>query len=245
MTGNIDTSDLRDRATARLFGDRYYRSTPCRRCGHVVRRVANAHCVNCTSEYANAWKASRLGQERARKRKWRKANRETVNASKRKARASRAAETLQKKRDRADLRAIRAGYRRLLHRAHIAARRLPDNPVDRTAAKRLSWRRMRALRRARKRSADGAYTNEQAHFILQLQNGHCAYCQSTVDLCVDHMVALSRGGSNHGHNIQWLCKPCNDAKGARSDDEYRSLRNIEHRNSAADWVRMLWRVLDC
>lgn len=36
-------------------------------------------------------------------------------------------------------------------------------------------------------------------------------------LHVDHMVARSRGGTNHPSNLQMLCEPCNCRKGATLD----------------------------
>lgn len=42
----------------------------------------------------------------------------------------------------------------------------------------------------------------------------CARCGATEDLTADHVVALARGGSNHGLR-RVLCRSCNSSKGAR------------------------------
>jgi 5-methylcytosine-specific restriction endonuclease McrA len=41
------------------------------------------------------------------------------------------------------------------------------------------------------------------------------YCRSTRDLEYDHMVPVSRGGSNTEKNIELLCRKCNRKKGPR------------------------------
>lgn len=43
----------------------------------------------------------------------------------------------------------------------------------------------------------------------------CAYCGSTDELQVDHIVPLKHGGTNDRSNLQVLCRSCNNAKGAK------------------------------
>jgi 5-methylcytosine-specific restriction endonuclease McrA len=42
---------------------------------------------------------------------------------------------------------------------------------------------------------------------------HCQQCRTTYDLTRDHVIPLSRGGTNHPSNIRTLCRSCNAAKG--------------------------------
>jgi 5-methylcytosine-specific restriction protein A len=44
----------------------------------------------------------------------------------------------------------------------------------------------------------------------------CSSCRSTTDLTGDHIVPLSRGGTNRADNIRVLCRSCNSRKGARA-----------------------------
>lgn len=46
------------------------------------------------------------------------------------------------------------------------------------------------------------------------RDGHrCVKCGATRKLTIDHIVPKSRGGGNGEHNLQTMCRPCNNAKG--------------------------------
>lgn len=68
-------------------------------------------------------------------------------------------------------------------------------------------------RRALKRNA-GSHTAQDIVDIFALQKGKCAYCRTKLGkkYHVDHIHALSRGGSNNRDNLQVLCQPCNQSK---------------------------------
>jgi len=50
--------------------------------------------------------------------------------------------------------------------------------------------------------------------VWRRDNGRCARCGSRERLEYDHMVPVSRGGSNTVRNIELLCESCNRSKGA-------------------------------
>ena len=50
----------------------------------------------------------------------------------------------------------------------------------------------------------------------------CLKCFSEVNITIDHIIPLSKGGTNHKENLQTLCKPCNEEKADRAID-YRVL----------------------
>jgi hypothetical protein len=50
-------------------------------------------------------------------------------------------------------------------------------------------------------------------WVLQRDNFTCQYCQETPDrLECDHVVPVSRGGSDEPDNLVAACKPCNASK---------------------------------
>lgn len=53
----------------------------------------------------------------------------------------------------------------------------------------------------------------------------CVACGSVENLCVDHILPLSRGGTNDPENLQSLCRDCNAYKGDdKTTDEVREWR---------------------
>lgn len=51
--------------------------------------------------------------------------------------------------------------------------------------------------------------------VLARDHNTCAYCGSTRKLHVDHIVPVSRGGSNGFDNLTTSCGPCNQSKGPK------------------------------
>ena len=55
------------------------------------------------------------------------------------------------------------------------------------------------------------------------QEGLCTGCQTLFpirNLTIDHIVARSRGGSDHLENLQLLCGACNSTKGSKTQEEF-------------------------
>lgn len=73
-------------------------------------------------------------------------------------------------------------------------------------------------RRAKEVSAIGEYTQEQWLELCALYNYGCLACHKNKPLTADHVVPLSRGGSNDISNIQPLCQSCNSIKHTRIID---------------------------
>jgi uncharacterized protein YdaU (DUF1376 family) len=59
--------------------------------------------------------------------------------------------------------------------------------------------------------------------IFQRDNYTCIYCKATAcALECDHVIPVSRGGSNDDDNLATACKPCNRSKGTRTVEEWRA-----------------------
>jgi len=72
--------------------------------------------------------------------------------------------------------------------------------------------------RARRKGAEGTYTNADVDKLYQTQEGRCAACGDclkTEGYHVDHIQPLILGGSNWPDNLQLLCPKCNLSKGGK------------------------------
>ena len=73
--------------------------------------------------------------------------------------------------------------------------------------------------RARRNVALGSHTEEQWQELCRLYGLRCLCCGKTDSLLTqDHIVPLSKGGSDNIDNIQPLCKPCNSRKSTKTID---------------------------
>lgn len=84
------------------------------------------------------------------------------------------------------------------------------------------------LRRARKMVAPGRYTAEDIAAIRKAQKDRCAYCRAPLKRRghVDHIKALSKGGSNYPANLQLTCRTCNSSKHNRDPIEFAQRRGL-------------------
>lgn len=88
------------------------------------------------------------------------------------------------------------------------------------------WRRenpqkaaaQRNRRRALKVNAEGNYTAAEFNELCDIYGGICLCCGGNKPLTADHVIPLSKGGSNSIENIQPLCGSCNSRKGVNTDD---------------------------
>lgn len=74
------------------------------------------------------------------------------------------------------------------------------------------------VRRAMIKIRRGEFSRARSSTILSLieRDGYtCRGCGSEKDLTVDHVLPLSKGGSDDLENLQFLCLPCNSSKGGR------------------------------
>lgn len=117
--------------------------------------------------------------------------------------------------------------------AHMAAYRAAnrEKAVTRTAAYRAAnpeaARVHKQNRRARKEAAGGQLPRDIIQRLRAKQSGLCACCFADLDETgyhLDHIVALSKGGSHTEGNMQLLTPKCNMSKGSKDWIEYLNSR---------------------
>lgn len=78
-----------------------------------------------------------------------------------------------------------------------------------------------AVRRARANNSGGRFTKAEALQRFEQQGGRCYYCGCILEVYhLDHVVPLSRGGSNDISNIVCACVSCNLSKRAKLISEW-------------------------
>lgn len=179
---------------------RYFTGVPCAR-GHLSeRKVSNRSCFECRKVTGRAAWPKRKAKQSEYYKKRRQENPDELHA-----------------RDRA---AYYANHAACLARAAAYRARNPEkvkaaaenwrknNQAKRTAAQ----RNRKALARQ-----GGKHTADEIADILRLQRRRCGYCQIKLGKKyeVDHITALSRGGTNDRKNLQVLCVTCNQTKRAK------------------------------
>lgn len=78
------------------------------------------------------------------------------------------------------------------------------------------------IRRARIAAAPGHHTPADIKRQYEAQKGHCYYCDCELNgkYETDHVIPISRGGSDGMENIVIACPPCNLSKGDKLPSEW-------------------------
>lgn len=176
----------------------YFTGLPCKRWHVACRYTSTGQCVDCQREHRREWAAANPEKEResrvASLRKWTANNpelkREYARRSNSKPEVS--ANNVRRARRWAEANPERAHELRLV--------------ADRN-------------RRALRRGCPDTHTKDDVAEIMRRQKYRCAECgasvRKTTERHVDHIMPLSRGGSNGKQNLQVLCPPCNLKKAAK------------------------------
>lgn len=64
------------------------------------------------------------------------------------------------------------------------------------------------------RNARSSVPREVRRAVWDRDGGRCVVCDASFDLQYDHVIPLALGGANTVENLQVLCAPCNQEKGA-------------------------------
>jgi len=80
--------------------------------------------------------------------------------------------------------------------------------------------RAQAIVRTRRVGAEGSYSIEELRSKFAKFDNKCVYCGDTETLTADHIIPLSRGGSNYIDNVVSACFACNNEKRSRTAKEF-------------------------
>ena len=97
----------------------------------------------------------------------------------------------------------------------------------------------RALEYYNNKKSDKLPSKSQSRMLLRLyeiQNHNCPYCSNNMkdDIHIDHIIPLSKNGSNKVHNLILCCSYCNLRKNAKELDIWLSECNINYDEFISD-----------
>lgn len=203
------------RAKAKAAGaKRYYNGKPCP-AGHVTERMAsNGRCVTCLYIARDGWRSANPEKVRVARAAYYAANRETELSQ--------------------------VAVYQVVHAKRIRAKSAEYKlaNLEKVRAWQIAWRaanpdKVRAYiahRRALKLGAGGTYNPADVLALFKRQRGKCAHPWCGKSLAsgyhIDHVIPLSRGGSNDRKNLALLCQPCNNQKWAHHPVDFAQSRGF-------------------
>lgn len=60
---------------------------------------------------------------------------------------------------------------------------------------------------------------KRRRLVMERDAYRCTHCGSHIDLVIDHVYPVARGGTNDIDNLQTLCASCNTEKGTKTIEE--------------------------
>lgn len=97
----------------------------------------------------------------------------------------------------------------------------------------------RLRRKEREANAIGSHSRYEFRNVIRKQKELCFWCAASlrdetgkINATEDHLVPLSRGGSDSIHNIAATCNTCNAEKGDMTAGEYRVFLNTRNRKKS-------------
>lgn len=122
-----------------------------------------------------------------------------------------------------ECRAARAYFMNKLYAQEPKRFRAYTNAYVRTERGRQSRRKVSLTRRARQANAAGVASIDQITARWDYYGGRCWVC-GVVAAALDHVIPISRNGSNWPANLRPICKSCNSSKSNRPPIHFLSIR---------------------
>lgn len=81
-------------------------------------------------------------------------------------------------------------------------------------------KKSKANRRAREKNCKGHFTKEQLLARFAYYGNKCIYCHTAKNITLEHLIPLSRGGTNWASNLAPSCLSCNISKSTKTHTEF-------------------------
>ncbi len=168
----------------------------------------DSHCIACKRQWADEYRSTQEWRERDSKRRKRYEQTESYKESQRRYRQSAKGRKV-----------MRRGWQKYYYSEN--GRRTVRSCRKRWVASpqgRKITRHLANQRRVKKLNAPGTHTLQEFDVLCAMFDHRCLRCGHKKTLTEDHIVPLSKGGSDDISNLQPLCKSCNSAKGDHTID---------------------------
>lgn len=187
--------------------DSYYANGSCKQCHKTRAKRWRAKHAKADAAYNKQWKKEHATEEHTRQTQWRGGHKEQLRTAARHYYAEHAEE-----RKAYSSNYVATNHAKVCERARTAYANHPEIHKAR-------WHQRKALLLG---NGGTAFTAHQWLELVVFYGAVCLRCTKHKPLTADHVIPLSRGGTNAIENIQPLCLACNCSKGVR-DTDYRLL----------------------
>ncbi len=188
----------------------------CKACDRAKRRAYAATHKEQESQSRKLFREKNEDRLREEQKQFRASHKEQIAAGKRQQQQGEVYKTYQKRYYEEHKEAIHVQQRDLYiaNREHAIEK---QRRYNKTLQGKMVSKAQRQRRKAQKRKAGGSYTSQELREQFQRQKARCYYCKAKLAKVwhADHVIPLSKGGTNDIGNIVIACQTCNLRKSAK------------------------------